>query len=319
MGGASQAFRKQGMLRMDVYRSGAGFFARAPAKLNLFFEVLAKRADGFHEIETLMVPIGLYDSLALYSRPPSSSDSDSGTVAVSARWASPDLEAAFGPLPATSDNLVTRAVKLLQKQSGSNRGAQVQLTKRIPSAAGLGGGSSDAAAALLLANTAWELGWSHQQLASVAAELGSDVPFFLQPGAAICRGRGEIIEPMGRQPALHYVVVRPPEGLSTPAVFKSCRPAEQPRELKPIVQALRTGDLRLVARHLFNRLEPAAASLTGWIDRLREEFRRVGSIAAQMSGSGSSYFGLCHHARHARRVAAQLRARGLGHVFVVSG
>jgi 4-diphosphocytidyl-2-C-methyl-D-erythritol kinase len=296
---------------MDVYRSGAGFYARAPAKLNLFFEVLAKRADGFHEIETLMVPIGLYDSLAVYPLPSGPNNSDSSIVAVSAKWASPSLEAASGPLPAADDNLVTRAVKLLQQRSGTDRGAQVQLIKRIPSAAGLGGGSSDAAAALLLANSAWQLGWSHQRLAELAAELGSDVPFF--------RGRGEIIEPLGRQAALHYVVVRPPEGLSTPAVFKSCQPAEQPRELGPVVAALRSGDLRRLARQLFNRLEPAAASLTRWIHRLRDEFRRVGAVAAQMSGSGSSYFGLCHHAQHARRIAAQLRARGLGHVFVVSG
>jgi 4-diphosphocytidyl-2-C-methyl-D-erythritol kinase len=304
---------------MDVYRSGTGFCARAPAKLNLFFEVLAKRADGFHEIETLMVPIGLYDSLALHSPHSSGDASPSNSVTVTARWASRRFEAAFGPLPAAEDNLVTRAVKLLQQRSAAARGAQVQLIKRIPSAAGLGGGSSDAAAALLLANAAWQLNWPIERLAEIAAELGSDVPFFLQPGAAICRGRGEKIEPLGRLPALHYVVVRPPEGLSTPAVFKACRPAEQPRQVMPVLAALRRGDLREMARHLFNGLESAASSLTAWIQRLGEELRKVGTVAAQMSGSGSSYFGLCHHAHHARYVAARLRARGVGHVFAVSG
>src|SRR4029079_4036262 len=99
------------MLRMDVYRSGGGFFARAPAKLNLFFEVLAKRADGFHEVETLMVPIGLYDSLAL-SLSARAIAGRPGEIDLVARWASPCLERAFGSLPAVADNLVTRALRL---------------------------------------------------------------------------------------------------------------------------------------------------------------------------------------------------------------
>jgi 4-diphosphocytidyl-2-C-methyl-D-erythritol kinase len=303
---------------MDVYRSGGGFFARAPAKLNLFFEVLAKRTDGFHEIETLMVPVGLYDSLALYpfaganiARP--------GDIAVLARWASPRLEDAFGALPATADNLVTRALRLLQQRSGTSFGAEAHLIKRIPAAAGLGGGSSDAATALALANAAWRLNWPAQKLAELAAELGSDVPFFLYGGAAICRGRGERIEPLAAQPALHYVVVRPPEGLSTPAVFKQCQPAEAPHGLAAVVSALRTGSLRQLAVSMFNRLEQAAAKISTWIGRLQNEFKRLGCICAQMSGSGSSYFAICHHARHAQRVAAQLRLRGVGQVYCVAG
>jgi len=304
---------------MDVYRSGDWVYAQTPAKLNLFFEVLAKRADGFHEIETLMVPIGLHDSLALCASLPGQDEPQPSAVALDARWASPGLEAAFGPLPAPADNLVTRALKLLQKRSGVRRGAQVRLIKRIPSAAGLGGGSSDAAAALRLANVAWQVNWSDDRLNEVAVELGSDVPFFLQPGAAVCRGRGELIEPLGALPTMHYVVVRPQEGLSTPAVFKAGRPADKPRSLQWTLAALRSGDVGGLARGLFNRLEPAAASLTGWINRLREEFQRAGAIAAQMSGSGSSYFGLCHHAGHARAIAARLRCRRLGHVYVATG
>ena len=332
-GRGEQAFHKQGMLRMDVYRCGARFFTRAPAKLNLFFEVLAKRADGFHEIETLMVPIGLYDSLSLQAtsrsassiddsvrrEPAAPSGQDSADIRVTCRWASPGFASAFGPLPSSEENLVTRALLLLQRRSNTNRGARAELIKRIPTAAGLGGGSSDAAAALCLANAAWGLDWPLLQLADLAAELGSDVPFFLEPEPAICRGRGEIIERIRRLPTLHYVVVRPPEGLSTPAVYQACRPAGMPHSPGPLLAALRSGDLRELSRGLFNRLQSAAASLTPWIERLEREFAALGCRAAQMSGSGSSFFGIFHHARQARQAAAILRARGMGQVFAVGG
>jgi 4-diphosphocytidyl-2-C-methyl-D-erythritol kinase len=113
--------------------------------------------------------------------------------------------------------------------------------------------------------------------------------------------------------------VRPPEGLSTPAVFKQCRPADSPRGLTPVLAALRGGNLRRLAASMFNRLEEAAERVSPWIGRLRSELRRLDCACAQMSGSGSSYFAICHHALHARRVAAQLRMRGVGQVYCVAG
>src|SRR5205823_2480704 len=124
-------------------------------------------------------------------------------------------EAALGELPQEADNLVTRAMQMLRSQAHVAAGARVQLLKRIPSAAGLGGGSSDAAAALVAANAGWELNWPQAELAALAARLGSDVPFFLGHGPALCRGRGEQIEPVGGLGCLHFVLVRPPAGLST--------------------------------------------------------------------------------------------------------
>src|SRR5690606_4305446 len=121
----------------------------------------------------------------------------------------------LGDLPTDRSNLAVRAVELLQARAGIEAGATMRLVKRIPSAAGLGGGSSDAAAALMAANQAWGLNWSVSKLETLAGELGSDVPFFLTPGAAICRGRGERVEPLPRTMPLHVVVVRPPVGLST--------------------------------------------------------------------------------------------------------
>ncbi len=113
---------------------------------------------------------------------------------------------------------------LLRDRAGIRAGARLRLLKRIPATAGLGGGSSDAAAALLAGNVGWNLNWSRERLMELAAELGSDVPFFLAGGAAICRGRGEVVAPVGRLGTLFGVVVRPPVGLSTARVYGHCRP-----------------------------------------------------------------------------------------------
>jgi 4-diphosphocytidyl-2-C-methyl-D-erythritol kinase len=301
---------------MNVDRLAASAIVRAPAKLNFFFEVLAKRSDGFHEIETLMAPISLYDTLAATPDP-------SGRIALTCRWAAPGdgaaLSAALGPLPADErQNLAHRAAELLRARAGVTQGLRMDLVKRIPAAAGLGGGSSDAAAALAAANVVWQLGWPREALVELAAELGSDVPFFLSTGAAVCRGRGERVEPLATPVAVDCVVVRPPVGLPTAEVYARCCPAAEPRHAEPLIAALARGDSRRLPGLLFNRLEAAAETLTPWVLRLREEFAHEGCLAAQLCGSGSAYFGICHHARHARRVASRLRMRGMGQVYAVS-
>ena len=302
---------------MYVHRWGADVAVCASAKLNLFFEVLGKRNDGFHEVETLMVPIGLYDTLLL--RPTADEQ-----IEVDCRWASAPssgVDPALGDLPRAADNIVTRALQFVRQEAGLQAGAKVWLVKRIPSAAGLGGGSSDAAAALLAASTAWNLNWSLARLSLLAARLGSDVPFFLPDrqgrlAAAVCRGRGEQIEPIANLGPLHFVVVRPPVGLSTQAVYAACRPGRPVRTVAPLIAALRSGNWRGVRSGLYNRLEEAADGLSEWVGRLRNHFATLDCVASQMSGSGSSYFGVCRNARHARRVAAQLQALDLGRVFV---
>lgn len=309
---------------MLVQKRRAAYMVHAPAKLNLFFEVRQRRHDGYHEIETLMVPVSLYDTLYLRSAPTSV-----GEIRFSCRDLSSGNRLTDGQIsngqsnpdphrriPTDATNLVVRAVELLKQRAGTQSGADVQLIKRIPAAAGLGGGSSDAAAALLAANEAWQLGWSRDRLMLLAAELGSDVPFFLGEGAAVCRGRGELIEACRGLGDWHAVVVVPPVGLSTPEVYGACEVPEQPRCVDSYVQELRRGACRPQAR-AYNALEPAADRLTPWIDRLRNELDRVGCRNHAMSGSGSSYFGIYQHARQARRAASVLQARGLGGVFVV--
>jgi 4-diphosphocytidyl-2-C-methyl-D-erythritol kinase len=319
---------------MRVQREATYIRVETPAKLNLFFEVLGKRIDGFHEIETLMVPINLYDSLTFTPHfsgasptgafwPPPASRSPLPVVdaiALDCRWAgSGNSQTSLGTLPPAAENLATRAAVLLRRRAGITAGATIHLLKRIPSAAGLGGGSSDAAATLLAGNLAWRIDWPRERLMELAAELGSDVPFFLSRGAAICRGRGERVEPLAASGPLHAVVVRPPEGLATAEVYARCTPGQPPHGVAPLVSALRRGDLGQVGRLLYNRLEQPAAEISAWIARLRGEFSRVGCVGAQMSGSGTGYFGICHHALHARHVAGRLRARGVGSVFAVQG
>ncbi len=300
---------------MHLQQCGAQVVVHAPAKLNLFFEVLGKREDGYHDIETLVVPIAWYDTL--YFEGDATGKLSFRCDRVSGPWGSDPKW--LGDFPEGDQNLVVRAVDLLCRRSGVRRGGRIRLVKRIPTAAGLGGGSSDAAAALAAANASWALGWSWQELAQLGAELGSDVPLFFAKGPAICRGRGERVTPLAARGPLHFVLVRPPAGLATADVYRACRPPELPVSLQPLLDAFERGRLDELGGRLFNRLEPAAQTLSPWIRRLREEFQQTDCVGSQMSGSGTCYFGVCRHARHARRVARRLLARGIGVVLAVRG
>jgi 4-diphosphocytidyl-2-C-methyl-D-erythritol kinase len=307
---------------------------RTPAKINLFLEVLGKRADGYHELETLMAPIGVYDTLFF-------APTAEGNLELTCRWSAPECTKRYtschspldshqdasrganscnslGDLPPEKENLAYRAVALLKERAGVEAGAAMRLVKRIPSAAGLGGASSDAACALAAANEGWRLHWPRSRLMDLAAELGSDVSFFLGRGPALCRGRGERIEPVTGLPRLHVVVVRPPAGLSTARVYAHSRPPDAPQNAEELVQLLRAGNLAKVSGAMLNRLQEAAERLSPEAAQLARELEHLDVWAAQMSGSGSSYFALCRSARHAQRVAARLRARNVGVVFAAA-
>jgi 4-diphosphocytidyl-2-C-methyl-D-erythritol kinase len=312
---------------MHVRRTATHVEILAPAKINLFLEVLAKRPDGYHEIVTLISAATLYDSLTFIPRREAAislavrwasgyslQGSDNSATSIPAHKSNLAHELLCATVPDGSENLAWRAADLVRQRAGIHGGAAMKLVKRIPAAAGLGGASSDAAAALVAATAAWNLNWPHERLLELASELGSDVPFFLTPGAAVCRGRGDQIE-CCRSTRLHLVIVRPPVGLSTPRVYQNCRPADRPVGIEAIVESMTRGNAAAMGRGLVNSLQPAAARLTPWIDTLRQEMQQQGVLGHQMSGSGSSYFGLCRSARHARRVAARLRSRKIGIVF----
>jgi 4-diphosphocytidyl-2-C-methyl-D-erythritol kinase len=315
---------------MLLRQVGPTLVVHTPAKLNLFLEILGKRTDGYHELETLMVTVGQYDTLRFteenFSERPSSSaawrsdstDANSPVIRLACRWAG-SAHCSPGPLPTGADNLVVRAAQLLRDVTGTRRGVDIELTKRIPLAAGLAGGSSDCAATLMALNRLWELGLSDRRLLELAAQLGSDVAFFLmKTPAAVCRGRGELIEPLARPMRLHFVITKPASGLSTAAVFRQCRAAAEPRSVRPLIEALYAGRLSLAASRLHNALQPPAEELNADVIRLRRLFDRLPFIGHQMSGSGTSYFGICSQREQAESLAAQVRSTGCDHVFVAS-
>ncbi len=298
---------------MYIYQNAEGVVVQAPAKLNLFFEILGKRPDGYHEIETLMTPISWYDTLIFREVP-------SGPIHLSCRvvFPAPKRECDKRELvPEGRENLAYRAVELLRQEAGVRRGAWMGLVKRIPPGAGLGGGSADAAAALAAANLAWKLHWPRSALASLAARLGSDVPFFLADSSAICRGRGEKIEPIPSGGRWHFVVVHPPAGLSTAEVYRHCEVPASARSVEPVCKAWEEGDRAALGKLLWNRLQPTAKKLCSWVGRVQEHLEREDVLGCQLTGSGSAYFALCRHARHARRIACRLHATGLGTVVAV--
>lgn len=288
-----------------------------PAKLNLFLEVLGRRSDGYHELETVMTAISLYDTLQFRA-------SDNDEIQLDMQWtwgqasrdggADATLRNLRGEVPVGTGNLVVRALELLRTAAGVNGGAVVSLIKRIPSAAGLGGASSDAAGALWAGNIGWGIHWSVERLREVAAQIGSDVPFFLHARTALCRGRGEIITPLSLRNRWHVVVIRPPVGLGTAEVFRRCRvPEERERREWPRSRVQVTSSR--ASESMFNRLQFAAEELTPWIDHMRREFQRQQVLGHQLSGSGSCYFGVCHNRAHATHVARRLASDGRWRVF----
>ena len=276
----------------------------APAKLNLFLEVLGRRADGYHDIESLMVTVDLCDTLTFEA-------GDSGRIEFTCDDAS---------LPTGSENLVVRAAESLRAAFGLDRGARIHLGKVIPAQAGLAGGSSDAAATLVGLTRLWGLDVPPDRFDALAADLGSDVPFFRHGPAAICRGRGERVEPLALPGALHFVLVCPPVGVSTVAAYRQVGPPGRPRAIDGIAAALASGRTEALGREFFNRLQPAAESLVPSLAAVRDALANLGpSLDGHlMSGSGSSYFGLARDRRAAEDAAQRLGLLGLGRVRVVT-
>jgi 4-diphosphocytidyl-2-C-methyl-D-erythritol kinase len=264
----------------------------APAKVNLFLEVLGKRPDGYHEIATLMVAIRQFDTLVFRAH-------DHETT----------LCCSDASLSTGSDNLVVRAAKLLHDRTGCKKGASIRLIKRIPTAAGLAGGSTDAAATLLGLNRLWQLGLSSDDLATLSGEIGSDIPFFFHTPAAWCTGRGEIVRPVELPIPLHFVLVCPSFGMSTAAVYKHVQVPTVPENGEGIRQALAKGDVDLLGRFMHNRLQMAAETLDPRIGEYLRLLAALKPAGAMMSGSGSTLFVLCRSADEAERIAGEMKGR----------
>jgi 4-diphosphocytidyl-2-C-methyl-D-erythritol kinase len=266
--------------------------ADAPAKINLTLAVLGKRPDGFHEIESLVVPIGLCDEVELTS-------SEGPEIR---------LECDDPGLPDGPENLAVRAAQALARAAGRKDGLLIRLRKRIPVGAGLGGGSSDAAAVLRGLNDLWRLGMGRQELGGLAAGLGSDVPLFLDRGAVIIRGRGEAVEAVDLNWGGWAVLISPPFGLATADVYRAWRTdVVPPRTAGDVVSAARNGER--FDRLLYNMLEAPAFRVEPRLAELHAGIQRLGAPYARMSGSGSSLFALFPEAARAESFAAEAKRR----------
>ncbi len=254
---------------------------RAPAKINLVLRVGPRRPDGYHEVVTLLARVDLADVIAV--RP------------------APATLVSCPALPA-GDTLVTRALVLLAEAAGHGGGFRVRIDKRIPVGAGLGGGSSDAATALAAANRLLPAPLPEARLHALAAEIGSDVPFFLGPPVAIGRGRGERLEPFAPLPPCAVVLARPEHGLATRDVYAAYVPTGRPLPSSIAPPA----DLPALAALVENDLAAPAVALEPACDAIRSALRRRGALAAEVTGSGSAVFGLFDDPERAARAADDL-------------
>lgn len=259
---------------------------RAPAKINLSFRIHALRADGFHEIETLMAPISLADEL---------------TIAYAGDTDCIELTCDDPSVPAGEDNLVIRAARLFFEHTSLKAGLRIDLQKRIPHGAGLGGGSSDAAITLIGLNELLEVGIGPGGLAQLAAEIGSDVPFFIYQSAALCCGRGEMVKPSTLRGTLQLLLLKPSFGVPTPWAYSRWKVSRELPEMNYMPQVFHGitffNDLErpVFEKHLF------LARMKMWLITQPE----VG--AALLSGSGSTIFAVLREGSEAELIAARAK------------
>jgi len=260
------------------------------AKINLYLDVLPRRNDGFHDIETVFQTVDLSDTLTFERR-------DSGIA----------LHCDAAGLPTDASNLVVRAAGLLQEYTGTWEGADIRLEKRIPVAAGMAGGSGNAAAALVALNALWELGLGDETLSRLALKIGSDVPYCLRGGTVAATGRGEVMTPLAPLPETWFILVHPELELSTAAVYNSplleknssCKFDGMTQDFRDALHALERADWGAV---VFNRMETAVFPGYPDLRELSETLLGQGCMASAMSGSGPTVFGVCRDRGHAEKV-----------------
>lgn len=274
------------------------FSVRAPAKVNLYLEVLGRRGDGYHELWTVMQAVSLCDELTFAPR-------SDGRI---------EFRCSAEGVPRGEENLVVRAARLLQERHAPARGADVTLRKRIPVGGGLGGGSTDAAVTLMALADLWKLRLPADELAALAGRLGSDVPFFIRGGTAVCEGRGERVRPVACPRPMHYVLVAPRVHCSTSRVYAACGSALTGRGegRRNVVKALNGGNAALLASSFRNDLQAPAFALYQDLQQLWEDIEaakpQLGFEGTVLSGSGAGFLVAVGGQKQAGQVAARLAA-----------
>lgn len=268
----------------------------APAKINLVLEVLGERDDGYHEIRSVMQTVDLYDTLsfALHTE-------------ITMECNEPSLY--------TSENLVLKAAALLRERAGYRDGVRITLSKGIPISAGLGGGSSDAASTLLALNTVWKLGLTINELAGIAADLGSDVPFFIYKGLALIKGKGEIVVPLPAPYQMWFILLFPPLPLipsKTRQLYNALTPAH-------FSSGENTGKLmehwstcgQIDTIHMYNVFDLVATSAFPGIEDYMEHLLQSGANRVHLAGSGPTLIAPAASREHAFEMESNLTAKGI--------
>ena len=285
--------------------------ARAPAKVNVHLSIAPLRPDGYHDLQSVFLAVSLFDTVTV--RP---AEGLSLTVSGEGTTAEPGVDR----VPTDRRNLVWRAAVLLAEQAGVKAHASVDIAKSIPTAAGLAGGSADAAAALVALDALWNTGATRGDLAGLAAQLGSDVPFSLLGGVALGSGRGEHLSPVLARRQTHWVLGIAREGLSTPAVYAELDRLRATGRLpdgtalpspQPVIAALSNGPPSALAEALANDLEAPAIALRPELRRALKATTDAGALAAFLSGSGPTVAALAEDEDSAVRLAATLAGEGV--------
>lgn len=267
-------------------------YEKAPAKINLTLDVLYKRPDNYHEVEMIMTTVDLADRIGLEAR-------EDGLI---------KIVSADRYVPDDNRNFAYQAAQLLKDTYGIDQGVNIHIDKEIPIAAGLAGGSSDAAATLRGLNTLWNLGLTLDELAELGSKIGSDVSFCVYGGTALATGRGEKIEHISAPPSCFVVLAKPKIGVSTAEVYGGLKieGLEHPNT-KQMLQAIETNNYDLVCASLGNVLETVTLKLYPEVVTIKEQMQRFGADAVLMSGSGPTVFGLVDSESRAQRIYNGLR------------
>ncbi|MEK5428177.1 4-(cytidine 5'-diphospho)-2-C-methyl-D-erythritol kinase [Cytobacillus sp. FSL R7-0680] len=265
---------------------------KAPAKINLSLDVLGKREDGYHEVEMIMTTIDLADRLELTLL-----DKDEIKIVSHNRF-----------VPDDHRNLAYQAAHLLKNRFNVKQGVSIAIEKVIPVAAGLAGGSSDAAAALRGLNKLWQLGLAIDELAEIGAEIGSDVSFCVYGGTALATGRGELIQALPAPPTCWVILAKPFIGVSTAEVYRRLNKQgiKHPQTLA-MIKAIEDQSYSDVCAHLSNVLESVTLKMHPEVNQIKEQMQRFGADAVLMSGSGPTVFGLAQHDSRMHRIYNGLR------------
>lgn len=272
---------------------------KALAKINLGLDVLRRREDGYHEVKMIMQTISLYDELMLKK----------------IKKPEIQLRTNLPYLPTNENNLAYQAAKLLMEEYQIEGGLLIQLEKKIPVAAGMAGGSSDAAAVLWGVNQMYHLGLSRRELMERGVRLGADVPYCILRGTALAEGIGEKLKVLPPMPKCYLLIAKPGISVSTRFVYENLHANELEKEQHPdvdaMIAALRQKDLALLSSRMGNILELVTIPAHPVIDKIKQEMRKAGALGAMMSGSGPTVFGIFDTQPKARKAYRALRASQL--------